>query len=692
MKYHMLNSTASMTQDGELAGRILQNNTTPYIDIFVRESIQNCLDAGDEHCQLPYVTVDFIIDAFDKVAFNEELDEVSSILNEKTKDDQGVYIAIKDTNTTGLTGALKSTDIKNNQTGNFRSLVYNIGKRQRSKGAGGSWGIGKTSFYRLSKYGIVIYYTRIKLEGGTFQCRLSVAMIENSTKEGILKPDANGNKSGVAWWGAGVDSNREPYPVTDEYQIKSFLQLFKIPEFSEEEVGTIVIIPYIDKDALLKNAMTLNDESNTQIHTSWENDLAKSLEIAIQRWYSPRLDNPFYYREKLSDEERAYKYLTASVNGKRITCTEMSPIFKVIRDLYNTSLAKLLSKEVPIGISSATNIKTKVVEFNRINGNLGILSYVSIKKTLLVTSSESDPYLFVDIDHKNDNRMILCMTRRPGMIVQYNPSEWLRGLPESAPDECIIALFVLDQFAKLKNTQEPISLEEYIRDGGENADHLGWHDHPVDNDLQKQNCVGQIFSKCHDFLLDDFAEKIHSDRTNTVKGLSTLVGKILQIKPNKRGGGGHVPRSKTVIENGVTYTIKPDIQYSSNSMNFMVDASAKKFKKGAVSLCLNMDASVIDCNKWEKDTLLKAPFYIKQCAVFLSKFDGVNVSENISIDENQVGPSSYIKLTREFTSRDQKWYRIGIENIDTSLPHNLELSIMITISLISRDFRPNIKF
>ena len=692
MKYKMLNPTASMTQDGEFASRILQNNTTPYIDIFARESIQNCLDAGDESCPEKYVIVNFIINKFNKRNLNRHLEKVEDKINNLIPEEDCSFIAIKDQNTTGLIGALKSTDIRNCQTGNFRSLVYNIGKRQTGEGAGGAWGIGKTSFYRLSKIGLLLYYSRIKQEDGSFESRLAAAMIEDSSKEGVLEPDENGNKSGIAWWGAGVDDNNEPYPITDTEEILSILSVFDIEEFKNDEIGTIVIIPYIDEDKLLKNAITISDEDGDPQPSSWANNLPAALKTAIQRWWAPRLDNEFYYRDKLPEEKKAYKYLKAFINGEEIKYDNTFPIFKVLRDLYNASLAKILDSPSPEK-STDIELESSVITYNRVHGDLGVLSYAKVKKSILSVGDDNNPYKFVDINNNGDNRIIACMVRRPGMIVQYNPFEWIKGLPESDPDECIISLFVLSPSAYLDvdGTPDKMILEEYIRMGGENADHLGWHDHPVGKESQNRNCVYKIFSKCHDTLLDAFGERPVSDKTNTVKGLSTLLAKVLKIKPNRRGGGSHEHIPLPTVENGIAHTISEDIKYSKDSMTLIVDAKAKNMHKASMSLCLNMDTTAIDCNKWEKDTMLKSPFSIKKCTIILKSFDGVGINETVVLEKNQVEATKLIKYKKNYTCRYNNWFNVEFETIDTGF-HELHMEFRVEIILSKKDFRPNIKF
>ncbi|MCG4788632.1 hypothetical protein L0N33_25225, partial [Roseburia faecis] len=64
---------------------------------------------------------------------------------------------------------------------NFFKLVFGLGKNQEANGAGGSWGLGKTSYFRIG-CGIVIYYTRIKAEQD-YEERLIASLIEDPRSE-----------------------------------------------------------------------------------------------------------------------------------------------------------------------------------------------------------------------------------------------------------------------------------------------------------------------------------------------------------------------------------------------------------------------------------------------------------------------------------------------------------------------------
>ena len=158
-----------MTQSGSSLLKLIQNNNMPILDLLVRESIQNSLDAKNDTD--PYVTVDFFTGEFNKISLNKELEGITETLNRKYWKDTYKFIAVRDSNTVGLTGKLHYDEVTDNQYGNLLKLIYEISKPQEAEGAGGSWGLGKTVYFRVG-IGLVVYYSRILNEEGIYESRL----------------------------------------------------------------------------------------------------------------------------------------------------------------------------------------------------------------------------------------------------------------------------------------------------------------------------------------------------------------------------------------------------------------------------------------------------------------------------------------------------------------------------------------
>lgn len=677
MRMQKMDPTANMGQVGSSVLRAIQNNSDPLIDLFIRESIQNSLDAGDKEIQTPYVRVDFIVKQFDANQLHHSLDGITEKLNDRFPDGHYTYVAVKDTNTTGLTGPLKRTEVRDNIYGNLQKLVYHVGKPQEELGAGGSWGYGKTLYYRISQIGLVVYYSRIRKENGEYESRLCAVMCEDETSENAILPpyDENNNKSGIAWWGD-IDEKKNTHPITDEVRVKEFLKIFEIEPYVNDEVGTIVIIPYINEQALLnENSIELSPDFEDEPLHAEKVSLEDALRIAIQRWYSPRLDNPHYYShyEKYG---KNVKYLKASMNGVEITSNQMLPIFTCIQELYNSAIKKMDNVDTLNG-----KIYTDVIRYYYTD--VGVLAYTLIKKEELIGDADSPyPFLNIEYDNRQENIPIICMTRQPGMIVKYNPSSW-SNLPKTHDDDYILAFFVLNSTQKLSFTDgdgavREIELEEYVRQS-ECADHLGWQDHSIDNYSRKINCIGKITSKCVYIINEKFSTKTENEETNTLSGLSGLLGKILSINPSKKGtGGGHSQSNEQEKEeNGIKYIIGEDIVYTQNRISFTVKAKSKNkqgISKANLLLGTTVDASFISCDKWEHDTGLISPFAI----------------EGYSINDDQKN-EDFFDISLIKTTKHGETYGLNFSSKDNQ-KHKFSLDLSLTILLKRKDIRPNIKF
>ncbi|MBY6988644.1 hypothetical protein HYH98_19305, partial [Clostridium botulinum] len=162
------------------------------------------------------------------------------------------YISITDTNTVGLTGKLHYDDVSDNNYGNLLKLIYEISKPQDAEGAGGSWGLGKTVYFRVG-IGLVLYYSRIRKENGEYESRMAGCLVEDENNSNSLIPKYEGkSKRGIAWWGE-IKGENKTRPVIDRDYINSMLNIFNIEPYKNDETGTTIIIPYINHDELLSN-------------------------------------------------------------------------------------------------------------------------------------------------------------------------------------------------------------------------------------------------------------------------------------------------------------------------------------------------------------------------------------------------------------------------------------------------------
>ena len=458
-----------MTQSGSSLLKLIQNNKTPVLDLFVRESIQNSLDAHNPDTNSRYVTVEYLTGNFSSRKLSNELEGISAPLYRKYPSDNCQFIAVCDSNTHGLTGPMDVSKVaEDNNYGNLLKLVYEICKPQEAEGAGGSWGLGKTVYFRIG-IGLVIYYSRICNGDGTYSSRLAASFVENESAQDAMIPRYKGlAKRGIAWWGKTIKENTT-IPVTDEEYIESFLQIFGMSPYSGNKTGTAIIIPYIDtKNLLSNNRIDYSDEMDEHFSPYWYSSLESYLRIAIQRWYAPRLSNGNY---------RYGAYLRASINGNGIASNEMEPVFRIVQSLYNRANHKVAENDFISETGAEVTIETTTIKKYLAETNAGTVACVKLsRQDLLMDVPHNKPepavYFNCEVTEKNTNRPIVFFVRKPGMIVSYeNVSAWTAGTPSTNKNEYIFGIFVLNSEMKTKGSNPPVStIEEYIRKS-EMADH-----------------------------------------------------------------------------------------------------------------------------------------------------------------------------------------------------------------------------
>lgn len=452
-----------MKLSGSTLLRSLQNNSEPILDILVRESIQNSLDAAKT--KTGAVSVEFLTGSFRKDSLNCVLETTEEHFNRRFPDSEYRYLAIRDSNTKGLTGKMDPAEETNNEYGNLTKLVYSIGKPQMEEGAGGSWGLGKTTYYRVGA-GLVIFYSRIKLTRGGYESRLAASLIEDERHEDPIVPPC-----GIAWWGRRKPGTKnQTLPITDEKEIEEILKIFDIPPYTGKETGTTIIIPYINTEDVLNDNPIFEGEKRGP----WTGTLEDFVKVAVQRWYAPRLNN------------KDFPYggpLTVSINGAPIQTEKMEPVFHLIRTLYFHAVNGKAPKE-PDPVYGEIHVDTIDLRDCLEKSRSGAVAYVQVAREALQMCppyNRFSPLLYCnfEVEDTHLNEPILCFTRQPGMIVSYqNEGKWVNGIEKTDQGHYIIGIFVLNSDNKLKEKYSSVSLEEYIR-GSEKADHFDWCDHTL---------------------------------------------------------------------------------------------------------------------------------------------------------------------------------------------------------------------
>lgn len=576
-----------MSQSGSSLLKLIQNNDLPILDLLVREAVQNSLDAGIPVQGKEYVHVNLGIKTFETAPFVKYLEGVTEALNFKFGATPQKAIYIEDMHTTGLTGSL---DFKNNPTGNIFKLIYGISMAQDTPGAGGSWGLGKTVYFQVG-IGLVVYYSRIITDNG-YEQRLAVTLVENEKGTNTFIPKVpNQISSGIAWWGQRVDeSSHDTIPITDDITIRKILASLGMQPFEGEQVGTKIIIPFIDEERLL-----IKHEKNPDETKPWEASVVNYMLVAMQRWYAPRLGNKKYTYGK---------YLDGHIDGVRIEKDDFLPLFLEMQLMYNAAVSGE-SKRYSINNISIRNY----FEHNKVN-NAGRVVYKKFSKQeldMLPPSNMQSPFACANVKNglSEQNSPLLMYTRKPGMIVSYETNgEWCKGLGGTDEGEYLIGIFVPNSDTKLLNSDEGVKdLEAYLRKS-EMADHTSWTDIIVKG--KPFDILGKIRGQVRRKIKDSFEEKETNIEKEVKNTFARNVGKLLlppagfgrRASSRNRGGNGQIRNKFTKKGNSFVITSQNYLSEGEVEVSFHLKL-AKDVAIFTVELFISSENGKISAMEWE---------------------------------------------------------------------------------------------
>ncbi|WP_315246534.1 hypothetical protein [Pseudomonas fragi] len=525
MKYYSL-PLQPMQESGAFLLRALQNEETPLLDLLVRESVQNALDAGRSDNQELPVSVDFHIR-------EHSLEAIASIFSEglnlqmlgKRYPRTPKLLEIRDSGTEGLTGPMTFDSVlANGQHGNFLKLVFEIGRTRTDESAGGSWGLGKTCYFRMGA-GLVIYYSRIETYEG-YEERLVASLVEDENRVDRLQVTT---QTGIAWWG----ENDRLQAITAPEHIHNILKALGAQPFSGKTTGTAIIIPLLKENLL--PVFDHEDGPAPWWHSSYED----YVNVAIQRWFSARLDNPYF---------ASGRYLSASVNGMEIASADMLPIFRASQCLYDRAIGEapeeadyltargIKSDEV---LCKAIQLRGEFVASGHAGWLLGVaLSSRQLQMEAPDNAPSPETCIFSRPGSGAPHRPIVTFMRSPGMNICWEDSidsrSWAGGFSGLADGRYVVALFVPDSAQELlpstaRGLRSSIqNLEGYLR-SCERADHASWVD------VNGGRVVEKIRGQCGR-ILKDFG--VPSQPSVTVKPSMRMSRKLAELVLPSRGFGG----------------------------------------------------------------------------------------------------------------------------------------------------------
>jgi hypothetical protein len=511
---------------GKSALRTLMAASTPTIDLLVRESIQNSLDAAEDSTKC--VNVDLHYSQFDPKKLRGILDETTCRRLEKVHPSMGTSLYIRDTGTKGLSGPKSHSEITQGQNeGNFLNLCFAIGSAQNQSGAGGSWGYGKTVFFRAC-VAPVLFYSRFRIGTG-YSERLIFYLIEDADSPlSLTRTTISPPSTGFAWWGAGLNGDSIS-PCEDGDQISLILeQLGKLPRFVGNETGTLIFMPCLRSEKQLPVVpsddcppywMPRNTPPSIEEFEEYTN-------VSIQRWYAPRLENKLFGCG-------SRPYLRSKVGSHHVGSDHFPilPLFKIIKLLYEIGSEMRVPQTNCTYTLEVCDIKVRECFIdNQSAGKFVAIKIPPLDPILENCPPNNNPSPLVQLGffERGETKSpppIVAMTRGPGMIVSYeHEGKWVPTV--SDPDgNYIIGLFILRGEAELEGKFQHRTLEEEIR-----------HNEPPAHDEWKSSCgvngeainlVERIQRSISNALLTRFFPKQPQNADERESTFSALIGERL---------------------------------------------------------------------------------------------------------------------------------------------------------------------
>lgn len=602
----------------------LQNMDIPRLDLLVREAVQNSLDAAQGESS-PSCRVKFKVSSFSPKDLHGLFDKVDDVLTSSYGSETADFLEIRDVKTSGLNGSIHKKDLAKEDHGNFLKLIFDSGKKQtnsQSGTAGGSWGYGKSVYYRLG-IGLVIFYTRIRV-GEDYESRLIAALIEDEDRKDSLlrrmeeQAEEEPNSIGRAWWGVLEEAEEEILPLRDEAKIEEILSIFSLSPFKKKETGTAVIIPFIDKKQLLEE-VSLSDlelEPEELARCTWKDTLEGYLKFSLQKWYAPKIENKTLesYGDMIPD--RKVKWLDARVNDAAISKSGMYKPFLLAQELYNAALAKCIGESYQSAFFKDICYEEIKIKNTLEDTKAGVAAYIRISKSALFSDRSKIPLAaYLGKVPADVAGSAVCMfARLPGMILDYKVMDkWTAKLPVPGKDECLFAFFVPHSSNPLRKDKKNgeyggETLGEYLRQC-ERSDHQDWMDRP------SMNIVGRIQDQIGRKISDRFKKENQAPTDSSYSGLSKKVGAVLLPLPGKKPSRPSPnPRPNPNPPNGTSVRFTTGTpHFSKDEIQIPFCCSFKALRqKATFEIYVETEAGEWDRKKWGDSLKAPYPFAIRR--------------------------------------------------------------------------------
>jgi hypothetical protein len=331
---------------------IFDSEKFPHVQTFVREAIQNSLDAREDRSQPVTVTFAFHADPLgSRKRFLNDLPQKKAACGLTWPADwdagQMTWLIVEDSNSSGLKGDLTK------RTSDFWNYWLNFGLSNKNGTGRGGRGIGRITFLIASRISTVIGVTRRACDGAVAACGMSV-----------LKPIMVGEdfKSSYAYLARSASKS-----VYDLYDDQSFLtdliEAFETADYIiADSTGLSLIIPYphasLTRDgiiaaaiehfapAILGNALIVEADNET---VDAEGIEAQALRVAELFPDGPLREDPRRYLHLLRQSTTKPDFVLKVKNPAAKIAEELDEETRAqLREKFDAGESLALTLQVPV--------------------------------------------------------------------------------------------------------------------------------------------------------------------------------------------------------------------------------------------------------------------------------------------------------------------------------------------------------
>lgn len=394
----------------------------PMIDrmsVFLRETAQNAWDAR----LAPDADVDFSVEigTFTPARskkIKSDVFPVSAYAAKLTENIHGFcdagkpYIIVRDANTIGLAGPTEANAPGRRR--NFTSFIRNVGQDEaasNASGRGGTFGFGKTVFFRVSKARTFIAYSRTEDADGRPVSRLMGVSLSRVN-------DTLHQYTGRHWWGV-VPAGREQQqgfnqPLSGK-PADDLAEAIGFTRYDEKSSGTSIMV--------IGPEFGLTDEQDLWDSAEGRARIAQLMQETLTFWYWPRSMGGGEKKGRLN------AYILAEGKAHPISATDAKYPIPVFADCFTALQSKLNGdKEID------PNLYVKIFEIKGRSQRLGLLAIAKRayrkRETHAIDLVENHPLramIQAGDDEKNGAATNpschhVALIREPGQVVRYLPT------------------------------------------------------------------------------------------------------------------------------------------------------------------------------------------------------------------------------------------------------------------------------